>query len=120
MARYVLVIEKWHPYTSNQLMSCHHQQRARLKRIDRHLVMAYCALHRFPVAVGLRRVELTIIRGEGDKGRPVDPDNWWKSLLDALVWAKMLIDDGEAYCEHKFIATEHGPQRATRITLIDL
>ena len=118
--RQVLIIEKWHPCTTNQLLECHHYQRARLKRIDRHMIMGYCALHRFRLATGKRRVELTIVRGETDPGRDADPDARWKSLLDALVWAKMLIDDSEEWCEHRFMGNERGETKSTRIEIIDI
>lgn len=120
MPRYVLTIDKWHPCTKNALADAHKFERARLKKIDRHMVMAYCALHRFPLALGKRRVELTITRGDSDPGRPADPDAFWWSLLDALVWAKMLVDDSEEWCEHKFIGTERGEVKSTRIELIDI
>lgn len=119
MARYVLTIDKWHPATINQLMESV-GAKIRLKKIDRHFVMTYCALHRFPPALGKRRVELTIIHGEHDPGRPADPDARWKSLLDALVWAKMLVDDSEEWCEHKFIGNERGEVKSTRVELIDV
>lgn len=120
MSRYVLTIDRWTPATVNELIDAHWRRASQLKRIDRNMIAGYVALNRIPPATGKRRVELTITRGESDPGRPVDPDNWFKSLLDALVRARMLIDDSAEWCEHRFIGTERGDRKATRIELIDL
>lgn len=50
-----------------------------------------------PKATGKRRVSMEITMGKGM--REYDFDNSWKSLLDGLVKAGMLVDDRNAYCQ---------------------
>lgn len=119
MARYVLVIDKWWPATVNK-MNRSVRTRIRLKKADRNLVCAYCLKNRIPVATGPRLVHLTVVRGKSQKGRDIDPDAPWKSLLDALVKAKMLIDDSRLYCRPGETFYERGEERGCRIELIDI
>jgi hypothetical protein len=117
MARYVLVIPRWHPKTINQLLR-RVRTRIRWKKIDRNVVSGYCYLNHFPVATGPREVRLTIVLGP--RQRAADPDAYQKSLGDALVQAKMLIDDNRQYVRWAPTEYERGPERATRVELIDL
>ena len=53
-------------------------------------------------------------------GRLPDPDNLLKSLLDALVHAKLLVDDSAAWVELGEVRVERGGHRKTVVTLEDL
>lgn len=114
-----LIIPHWTPATMNQLMR-HWRIAHRLKRIDRNLIMGYCFLYRLPIATGPRRVDLTITRPRSQRGRVQDPDAFFKSVNDALVHAKMLIDDSRRWVQLGSVTFEQGPERATTITLTDL
>jgi hypothetical protein len=113
----VLVIERWQPSPLNKLLK-HWRTAQRLKTVDRNMVNGYCRLNRFRPAVGPREVNLCIVLGP--KQRACDPDAYWKSTLDALVKAGMLIDDNRQYCRINPVTFERGPQRETRIELIDI
>ena len=79
----------------------------------------HCAIQfRIPVATTKRRVDLHITLGP--RQREGDDDNWWKSVLDALVHAKMLIDDNRRWCEYGTPTFDRGPEKATVITLTDI
>lgn len=112
-----LRIEKWHPAPLNKLMMGWHTA-MRLKAVDRKMVGAYCKINRIPLANGPREVSLLVTLAP--KQRACDPDAYWKSLLDALVNADMLIDDNRQYVRHGAVDFERGAERATLITLTDL
>jgi hypothetical protein len=48
------------------------------------------------------------------------PDSYWKSLLDALVHAGLLVDDNRQHVQLGEVEFERGTARATTITLEDL
>jgi Holliday junction resolvase RusA-like endonuclease len=102
----------------NQLLHAHPMRAARLKRIDRDLVTAYARLGTIPPADGPRRVSLHLYGWP--RGRLPDPDAPLKSLLDALVHARLLVDDGAAWCVLGGVRFERAPERRTVITLEDL
>jgi hypothetical protein len=115
---YRLIIPNWHPTRLNKLLTCHPKTAGRLKKADRNIVCGYALRDRFPIATGRRRVDLHITLGprqrEGDEG------NWWKSIEDALVHAKMLIDDNRRFYQRGDVTFERGPERATMIILTEL
>jgi Holliday junction resolvase RusA-like endonuclease len=84
-----IFIERWHPAKLNELMGGHWSKGHRLKKRDREMVWAYSQGE--AKATGKRRVELTIILKP--KQRAADPDAQWKSPLDALKHAGMIVDD---------------------------
>ena len=118
MATYRLRIERWSPALLNDLRG-HWAKAHRLKTIDRNMVMGYCKLNRIPLANGPRIVRLTITLCPAQHVAP-DPDAFWKSTLDALVHADMLIDDCGQYCQCDGVRFEKGPERATLIELEEL
>jgi hypothetical protein len=117
MSRYVLTINRWQPATINQLLR-RVRTRIRLKKVDRNMVIGYCLKNRIPVATGPREVNLTIVLGPRQRG--CDPDAYNKSLGDALVKAKMLIDDSRRYVRWQPAQYVRGLERGTMIELIDL
>ena len=112
-----LIVSRWLPTRANQLRG-HWAEAARLKRVDRDLIAGYVAYHRLPVAVGRRRVTLNITLSP--KCRGTDPDAWWKSLLDALTHAGMLVDDSSKWCELGPVTVKRGKEKGTEILLDDV
>src|SRR4051812_3998506 len=95
MGRWTVVIRHWRPHTDNQLAR-RRRGKIRMKKEDRKAVAAW-AFAVVPRAEGKRRVRLTVVQRDA-RHRP-DPTNLWKSLLDALVHCKLLIDDSAEWCE---------------------
>ena len=115
---YKLIIPRWHPAAINQFIGRHWKTMARLKRVDRNMVAGYVKLNRFPIAQGPREVSLLITLAP--KQRAPDPDAFWKSLNDALVHARMLIDDNRQYCRLGTVEFDRASERATTISLREL
>jgi Holliday junction resolvase RusA-like endonuclease len=118
VATYKLRIDRWQPATLNKLLGCHWASAARLKKTDKNMVGHYCNTNRVPLANGPREVRLTITLAP--KQRAPDPDAYWKSTLDALVHAQMLIDDNRQYCRPGVVNFVRGTERSTLIELEDL
>ena len=112
---YRITIPNWHPVRINTLLSTHPKGRSRLKRIDANLVAAYGL--RIPRATTKRTVRITIQLEPRQRG--ADPDNYLKSTLDALVKAKLLIDDSRKWCRCEPVEFVRGKNRQTVIELIE-
>jgi hypothetical protein len=91
MNTYTLTIDNWHPARLNAWDGRHWAVRARLKRADREIIGLYARLAGIPPATGKRRVSLRLTLGP--RQREPDPDAFFKSVLDALVHAGLLVDD---------------------------
>lgn len=113
-----LVILNWRPSTLNRLMRGHIRTRIRLAQIDRNMVMGYALRDRIPVATGPRRVDLAITYSRRQK--EADADAYWKSCLDSLVSARLLIDDHRKWVKMGEVEQERGKQTRTVISLTDL
>lgn len=71
-----------------------------------------------PKATLKRRVTVHIhIKG---RGRTPDPDAYFKSLLDALVFNEMLVDDGSKWVELAPVLFFRGNEKKTVIILEDM
>jgi hypothetical protein len=114
---YTLTIPSWHPARLNQLLGSV-RARIRLKKSDRELVTWYSKAAGIPLANGPRRVSLRITLGP--RQRAGDPDAYWKSTLDALVCAGLLLDDSRKWVQLGDVLFERGPERMTAIVLEDL
>lgn len=112
---HTLMIAGWTPTPLNRLMS-HVRARIKRKQDDRVIVLAAALNADVPKAYFPRRVSVTVTA----PGRLPDPDNLLKSLLDALVHAKLLVDDSAAWCELAAVKVERGPVRKTVMQLEDL
>jgi hypothetical protein len=112
-----LTIEGWHPARLNELLG-NWQRRARLKKHDRELVAGYALVQRIPSATGKRRVSLLLTLAPGQRG--ADPDSFWKSTLDALVHAGLLLDDNRQAVELGDVRFTRGPARETTVIIEDL
>lgn len=93
--RYTLTILGWHPYRCNQWRGRHWGVAARLREREAEILWSSALLAGVPVAMGPRRVGL-ILHG-WPSGRFPDRDAFDKLLLDALVQARVLVDDGPAH-----------------------
>lgn len=116
--KYELTVLDWHPVTLNALLCAHWSVRGRLKRGDRDLVGIYAKMAGVPKARGRRRVSLVLTMAPRQR-RP-DPDAFWKSTLDSLVHAGLLVDDSPKWCELGTVEFSRGEARETRIMLVDI
>jgi hypothetical protein len=92
-----LVIDGWHPARLNQLVGCHWGTRSKRKRVDREVIALEALAQKIPKAMGKRRVSLVLTLAP--RQRAGDLDAYWKSLLDALVVAGLLVDDSRHNAE---------------------
>lgn len=118
MTRYVLDIPRWHPAPLNQLLG-HWATANRRKKSDRLMVLAYARQAKFPQAERKRQVEMTITLKP--KARACDPDAYYKSTLDALVHAGLLVNDSYLWVTLLPVAFRRGTTTdwGTRIVLTD-
>lgn len=114
-ARFMIRIPGWHPAPINKLYSGHWAKRKRLKEQDRNIVEHYA--QPWPKATSKRRVRVAIVLGP--RQRACDPDAYFKSLLDALTHAGMIVDDGPKWVELAPVEFRRGT-RATEIWLEDV
>lgn len=112
-----ITIPGWHPARLNELLRGRWHA-ARLKKRDRKIVRDYAGWAVIPVALGPRRVHLAITLGKGQ--RAGDPDAYWKSLLDALVYCGLLIDDNRQHVVLDPVEFVRGAEPETTIELHDL
>jgi hypothetical protein len=115
--RHEILIPKWHPIPLNKLLG-HWAQRHRLKKTDADLVAGYARQAGVPRATGRRRVSLRLTLGPGQ--RAADPDAYFKSTLDALTRAGLLVDDNRQGVEIGEVTFERGVEPSTAIGLVDL
>lgn len=101
--------------TLNELMRGHWAHRSRLKRRDRCAVALFARLAGLSAAAGKRRVSVSITYS--GRQQAADVDAYWKSLLDALVAAGLLVDDSPAWCEIGEVRQARGETTATVIEL---
>jgi hypothetical protein len=118
MGTHRIEVPNWLPTPLNRLLGCHWGTRSRLKRADADLVAVYAMRAGVPRATSRRRVTLRLTLGP--RQRAPDPDALWKSLLDGLVRAGLLVDDNYQGVELGEVIFERGPEQSTRIVLEDL
>ncbi len=118
MATEKLTIPHWHPTRLNQMMGGHWSKGHRLKRVDRDLVASYASLSGLRPTTRRRQVSLELTLKP--RQRAGDPDAYWKSLLDALVHAKVLHQDSHKWCQLGEVTFKRGPYESTTITLEDV
>lgn len=113
-----ITIPEWHPTRLNHMIGCHWAKGHRLKKADRTAISAWTWGLHIPPATGPRRVRLTITLGPHQ--RAGDPDAYWKSLLDALVHCKLLVDDNRQHVRLDPIEFTRGKSPETTIELEDI
>ncbi len=113
---HTLTMDDWLPTTDNQ-SRMHWARSHKAKQGDAATVMWEAMVQRIPKAVCRRKVDIhfTCLR----KGRPPDPTNMLKSLLDALKLAGLLIDDSWKWCESRVVGMDRSDTRKTVIVLTD-
>lgn len=114
-ARFIIRIPNWHPAPVNRLYSGHWAKRKRLKEKDADIVAHYA--QPWPKATSKRRVKVAIVLGP--RQRACDSDAYFKSLLDALKHAGMIVDDSPKWVELAPVEFTRG-DRATEIWLEDI
>jgi len=115
---HTLEIPGWHPQRLNVLMTCHWRKRGRLRVADDAMVKVAALNAGIPKATVKRRVKITIVLGKGQ--RAGDRDAYFKSTLDSLKNAGMIVDDSRQWIDLEPIAFERAAEMATRIELEDL
>ena len=91
-------IPGWHPTPKNKLIAgVNPFVAARMKKADQQTVDIAVKVSGVQPAAGKRRVDLHLSFPKGQ--RSCDKDAYWKSCLDALVKAKMLVNDSARWCE---------------------
>src|SRR5438045_2981311 len=93
MPTFLLVIPCWRPPLANHWRGRHWSVAHRLRKQATQLLGAYALAQRVPPATGQRRVSVEIVLAP--RQRQPDRDAFDKLLLDSLVAAGLLLDDGE-------------------------
>lgn len=114
---YEIDIPDWHPTRLNELLGLHHFAAHRRKQDDKATVKWAAVSAGVPKATGPRRVGLRITLAPKQRGGDVDA--YWKSTLDALVAAGLLIDDNRQHVELEPVVYARGARKSTRITLLE-
>jgi hypothetical protein len=115
---YEFTVPRWHPQPLNKLLGCHWGTRAKLKRADADMIAIYAMQAGVPRATGRRRVVLRLTLGPGQQA--ADPDAYWKSLLDALARAGLLVDDNRQGVELGGVVFDRGVEQAMTVILENL
>lgn len=102
----------------NRLMRMHWSRRDRTLKDEALAILWFCNVAGVPIARGKRRVTQRITLIGRDRKR--DSDNGFKGLLDGLVKARRLVDDGPDWVETRPIEHDRGAERKTVITLEDI
>lgn len=112
-----ITIPHWRPAALNELMRGRWQA-ARLKARDRDVVAYWTWGRAIPRVTGKRRVSLRIMIPK--RQRRWDIDAFQKSLLDALVHARVIIDDHPDDCEWGGVEYTRGDRLQTTIIVEEL
>ena len=113
-----VTIPDWRPWPDNKLAGgVHWAVRRKRKADDADMVAAYVKQADIPHALDKRRVSLVVTLSGRQK--KVDPLAYCKSLFDALVKCRMLIDDSQQFVEWGGIEFKRGERTATEIILED-
>lgn len=115
-------IPGWHPTPLNKLTAGVNPFAAsRLKQADRQTIDTAVKVSGVTFAEQKRRVDLHLSFPKGR--RSCDKDAYWKSCLDSLVKAGVLVNDSAAWCEpgavHYFKTHGEGDMWGTMILLED-
>lgn len=111
---FTIYIPQWHPQTVNKLLEAHFGKRMRLKKMDAQMIGVY-SRH---VAKAHKKRKVEIIVSVSGPGRRPDEDAFYKSVHDALVQNKLLVDDSRDWCETIPTKVVNGTM-STRINLYD-
>lgn len=120
MAKWKIEIPGWHPTTLNKLMNVHWAVRGRMKAQDASIIKRYAEESDVPPADKIRVVTLTYIIKEKSRAKFPDEDNIWKSPLDALKHAKMIVDDSPDWLKKNPVVYLRAKEKGTIIELEDV
>jgi len=109
-----IVIPQWHPARLNAIVDRGWHRGAKLKKRDREIVAGYTA--GIPRPSGRRKVSLRIVLAKGQ--RAPDVDAYWKSTLDSLVRAGVLVDDNRNGCQTGDVEFLRSPDATHGTTII--
>ncbi len=113
-----LIIDNYHPVSSNVLLSTHPMRRSRIKRAEAQIIGGEALRQGITKATAKRRVA---IRCEGwPKGRPPDPSNLDKVFLDVLVACGLIVDDSSTWCQQDATVVVRAERYRTVVTLEDV
>lgn len=118
MKQYVIEIDNWHPTSVNKLIGRNRFTASRLKQADTQMIGVYAYRAKIPKAKMQRHVSMEIHVAGG--GRSPDPDNMYKSVLDALVKTGYLVDDGPLWVALSMPDIIRSKVKKTIITLTDM
>jgi hypothetical protein len=119
VATYSLDIPDFTPTLTNSIRGRHWRAEHRAKSKDAEFYRLYAAMQGVPAAAGKRRVALFCVGWPA--GRMPDADGFDKCLLDSLVRAGLLTDDGPAGLEGRVAVTlARGASRRTVLVLEDV
>lgn len=114
-----LVVMDWLPTKLNDLLQAHWRRRLNLKRFDADIVKCAAISKGITPATTKRRVSC-VFCSRHKSGRLPDPDAFFKSLHDAMVSARLLVDDSDKWLEIGTPRVIRGRRDVTVITLEDL
>lgn len=116
MMIYEITIPNWRPPLTNELLTKHWSQAARMKSGAAQMIAAYLQKAKVPGATGKRKVEIHITQ---IKGRFPDPDAPHKSVHDALTRTGYLMDDSQEWLDFTPARYSRG-KKSTTIRIEDL
>lgn len=111
-------IPGWTSTPLNKLMTVHWGTAARCKKADVQVVGNAKMAAGVPDATTKRRIEIIVIYPKGQ--RQYDKDAFLKSLLDAMVRAKVLVNDSPAWADYDLPEYARGDKLRTIITVQEL
>lgn len=120
MTTQILHIPNWWPTRLNTLLSSHWRKSSRMKNSDMQMIAVYAHKNGITKAAGKRLVEIIITVDKSRRGKAPDADAFYKSTWDALVTARLLIDDNNTYLDHKPTIVQRGEGNSTTIKLTDI
>lgn len=113
---HTITIPNWLPTRINELLNVHWSKAHRRKQQDFHILSGYVT--NTPKASSRRRMTMTIVLGKGM--RTGDNDAYFKSILDALVKLKLLINDSPNWLDLQPVKFQRAERSATIIELEDI
>jgi hypothetical protein len=115
---WTLEIPGWMPTPLNKLLHCHWGTASKLKDNDLRVISDALTVYGVPEARAKRSVRLLVVLPKGK--RAVDPDALHKSLNDALVRCKALVNDSSRWVQIEQPRFARGEELTTFLTLEDV
>jgi hypothetical protein len=114
-AAWTFMVPNWMPTPNNKLYDKHWAVKHRQKRSDFEIVAYFGRL--VPEATGKRNVSLHVVFPP--RQRMPDIDAPWKSLLDALVRCRLLVNDSAAWASMEPVSYSRGDRLTSFVTLMN-